>query len=161
MEENKIIDVVLTKEQREVLENSSTAHGIQIDRDFPYVPEVWRTKDKEGNYLFDESMRPVFYLRGAGGVTAGSMKDKVTAINTDGTTSVRTNGVYKDACLRGILSWKNYTDNLGLPIAPPEKKAKITEEHLERFALQLINELGLVIIKNEKLSEEEKLGLGL
>jgi len=162
----KIKDVVLTEEMKVKLKNAG-ALGIQIDSNFFYVPEIYREKNKDNEFIIPKECWPVFTLRGLNGIESTKLEDEMTGgiVYTEDSKpsiNIQSGHIKIEICRRGIIAWKNFYDIKGNEIPKPEKDVStggVTTMSLKYISPKLLTELSNAITEQSYLTEEELLGL--
>lgn len=157
-------DIVLTDEMRAALAGSL---GFRVEETFAYTPRAYRVKRADETYIVPKAAWPVFTLRGVDGVSATLAEDKLhgtVKMGEDGSRSITiSSGRHKvDTCCRGIVTWRNFRDDKGRLISPPEPdtiNGGVMESALRVLSPALISELANAIIERSVLTAEEMLGL--
>lgn len=155
-------DVQLTEEMKTRLEEFS---AVQVEKEFKYVPKIYREKDSTGNYLIPKTLWPVFIIRGLSSVEYMKIGDEMEYTKDDkgkiilkiqsGKTALLT-------CKYGILDWKKFKTKDDVIISSPKidtVSGGLDTESLGKLSSRLMWELSNAISEQSKLSEEELTGL--
>lgn len=156
--------VILTEELKKKLKKQTL---ISIKEEFIYVPEVFREKDVQGNYVIPKNLWQQFILRGLDGTDKILLEDDLLSdvkYDINGKPSeikIRSGSIKLATVRRGLLGWKNLYDEDGNIFEDKKftKEEPASDENLAILNPTIITELFSVIEKESKLTEEELMGL--
>ncbi len=158
-------DIVLDEKALKELQDAGIC-GFDLEDEFKYTFKSCLVKNKDDEYKVPKKFWPVFTLRPIDGVELAHIEDAGR-----GTVSYEGDKAYiktdsgkarLKAMQMGIVTWKNYRNEKGALIPPPDKddlRGGITEESLRHFNSRQQRELSDAILAVEKLNKEELLGL--
>lgn len=179
-EENNVIDLILTEEQKAKLKEAG-ALGFNVSDSFPYVPEAYRVKDTEGNFIIPKELWCVFTLKSKDGIQVAEAEDKAGYMTFDQNQKeskyvLQSGKARVENLASGILAVKNLHCEDGSTISfSKERKLLITKNTdgivkeqpgatiqavIKKMKGTLQLEIANAINERSMLTEEEVQGLG-